>query len=339
MLTLMTGNILESGADCLVNTVNCEGFMGKGLAYQFKTKFPEANKSYVKACRENHLAPGKMHCYKDNGKLIVNFPTKDKWRKKSKIEYIDNGMKALIQLIKQENIESIAIPPLGSGNGGLSWEEVKKIIYNYAIPISNDMDVYIYEPSLSYKAEIKKAPKLTLSHMILMNIKQELQKFSKFRLQKTAFFINLFSGQNYFKFKAHHYGPYSHSIEILSRDIKEFQEYHKFTTEKSLTLVHQTLTSAKIEKDLLAFSTPTSKATKLINSHSSDKEIELYSTISYIVLNHLDINRDIIVKKIHEWSDTKKDKFSKEDINKGIQELLNIGIIQQDVLGNYKLSV
>ncbi len=334
----MTGNILESEAECLVNTVNCEGFMGKGLAYQFKNKFPQTNDSYVLACRHHELHPGKLHYFLENKKLIINFPTKNKWREKSKISYIDDGMKALVDLIEERNIQSLAIPPLGSGNGGLNWTEVKDIIYSYMLPISKDVDVFIYEPSLLYKADVKKAPKLTMSHIILMMIKQELENFSKLRLQKTAFFINIFSNQNYFKFKAHHYGPYSHSIEILSRDIKEFQEYHKFNTEKALATAHQTLTSKKIEKDLSLFSTHINNASKLINSYSSNKQIELMSTICFIILNYADISSSEIIKRLHEWSDMKKNKFSKEEILNGLEELINVNIIEKDLLGNYTIS-
>ena len=86
MIKFVIGNIFESGADCLINTVNCEGFMGKGIAYQFKMRFPENNKSYVKACRTGTLTVGKVHSYIEEGITIVNFPTKNKWRENSKIE-------------------------------------------------------------------------------------------------------------------------------------------------------------------------------------------------------------------------------------------------------------
>ncbi len=339
MLTLMTGNILDSDAECLVNTVNCEGFMGKGLAYQFKNMFPETNKAYVTACKYNKLHPGELHYYDENGKLIINFPTKDKWREKSKHIYIDEGMKALVKLIKEKNIKSIAIPPLGSGNGGLNWEEVKKTILEYTLPMSTSKDIYIYEPSLCYKSEIKKAPKLTMSHLILMIIKQDLISFSKFRLQKTAFFINIFSNQAYFKFLPHHYGPYSHSIEILSRNIKEFQQYHKFTTAEAIQYTEQTLMSTKLKKELLNFSSSIEKAITLINSYSSNEDIELLSTISFIILNNPNIIGKDIVAQIHLWSDLKKNKFSEQEIFTKIDILLALGILQKNILGEYCIKI
>lgn len=92
MLFYTTGDLLQSNADALVNTVNCEGYMGKGIAYQFKLRFPENNVDYIKACKNGQLKPGKLHYFRECGKIIINFPTKNKWREKSKIEYIETGL-------------------------------------------------------------------------------------------------------------------------------------------------------------------------------------------------------------------------------------------------------
>jgi len=339
MITLLTGNILKSEAEALVNTVNCEGFMGKGLAYQFKKAFPKTNKSYIQTCNKGELFIGKMHYFKENDKFIINFPTKDRWRKKSEIIYIDKGMKSLVELIKKNNIKSIAIPPLGSGNGGLKWGDVKNIIWDYIYPISKNIEVFLYEPSLHYQVQNKKAPKLTLSHFLLMNIKMRLNKFSKFRLQKTAFFINLFSKQNYFKFEPHLYGPYSYSIDIISRDIKEFQEFYKFTTPEALRYAHNTLISKKIEQELKKFSFPLERATNLINLYSLNQDIELYSTICYILMNKGKIDNQKIIYFIHDWSDLKKEKFESKKIIVALNKLMQMNIIQKDILGEFSIAV
>jgi O-acetyl-ADP-ribose deacetylase (regulator of RNase III) len=96
VIVYTTGNLLNSSADALVNTVNCEGYMGKGIAYQFKLQYPETNIDYVKACKRGTLRIGKLHYFTEKGKLIINFPTKDKWRANSKIEYIANGLDELL---------------------------------------------------------------------------------------------------------------------------------------------------------------------------------------------------------------------------------------------------
>ncbi len=152
MFHYVTGDLLKSEAQCLVNTVNCEGYMGKGIAYQFKLAYPSNNASYVKACKNGKLKVGTIHSFTENNKVIVNFPTKDKWRANSKIEYIDLGLDKLNKFIVDKKISSIAIPPLGSGNGGLMWHDVKPLIESKLDAISDDIDIYIYEPSKGYVA-------------------------------------------------------------------------------------------------------------------------------------------------------------------------------------------
>ena len=107
MVEYTKGNMFESDADCLVNTVNCEGYMGKGIAYQFKIRFPENNKSYIKACKSGKLTVGKMHYFIEDGVTIVNFPTKNKWRENSKMEYIEEGMDSFVELIPALNVKKI----------------------------------------------------------------------------------------------------------------------------------------------------------------------------------------------------------------------------------------
>ena len=104
MIRSEIGNILDSSAQCLVNTVNCEGFMGKGIAYQFKERFPENNKEYMKACKSGELTIGKILFFEEDGKIIANFPTKNKWREKSQYSYIDSGLTALEKGIAERNI-------------------------------------------------------------------------------------------------------------------------------------------------------------------------------------------------------------------------------------------
>lgn len=146
MVSYLKGDLFEYGADCLVNAVNCEGVMGKGLALQFKTRFPENFKSYVKACKSGELKIGKIHFFTENGITVVNLPTKDKWRQASKIEYIEEGMQCLVRLLPELGVKKIAIPSLGCGNGGLLWEGVKKVIEGKISGLEEKYDFLIFEP-------------------------------------------------------------------------------------------------------------------------------------------------------------------------------------------------
>lgn len=136
MIIETTGDLLKADADALVNAVNTVGVMGKGIALQFRETYPECFKSYKIACQTGELTAGKMHVFATgnvtNPRYIINFPTKRHWRDKSRLEDIKSGLKALTQTIKDHKINSIAIPPLGCGNGGLDWQEVRILVEAFA---------------------------------------------------------------------------------------------------------------------------------------------------------------------------------------------------------------
>ena len=125
MIEYKTGDILAEQAEALVNTVNCVGVMGRGIALQFKRAFPENFKAYAARCKRNEMQPGRVFVFETGGMLppryIINFPTKRHWRGKSRIEDVESGLISLVQEIRSLGIRSIAIPPLGSGLGGLNW--------------------------------------------------------------------------------------------------------------------------------------------------------------------------------------------------------------------------
>lgn len=128
MIEYKTGDIFAENAEAIVNNVNCVGVMGRGIALQFKSRFPENFRAYANACKRNEVQPGRMFVFKTgeptNPRYIVNFPTKRHWQDKSRIEDIESGLKSLVEEIIDRNISSIAIPPLGAGLGGLNWDDV-----------------------------------------------------------------------------------------------------------------------------------------------------------------------------------------------------------------------
>jgi len=129
MIEFKTGDILKADAEALVNTVNCVGIMGRGIALQFKNAFPDNFKAYAAACAREEVRPGRMFVFETdygaNPKCIINFPTKRHWRGKSRMEDIETGLSALVEEIRKRGIRSVAIPPLGSGLGGLDWRDVR----------------------------------------------------------------------------------------------------------------------------------------------------------------------------------------------------------------------
>lgn len=150
MIKETAGDLLQAETEAIVNAVNCVGVMGKGLALQFRRKFSEDYfKDYKRACRNGDLRIGKVHVYsldtKNNPRFIVNFPTKDHWREKSRIEYIESGLESLVTTIGEYDIKSIAMPPLGCGLGGLDWRDVKPLIEAAFVKVP-DVRLMLYSP-------------------------------------------------------------------------------------------------------------------------------------------------------------------------------------------------
>ena len=144
------GDLLKDDAEAIVNTVNCAGVMGKGIALQFKNKWPSNFRAYEVACKAKAVRPGRMFVHGCGGLVkphyIINFPTKDHWRGKSDIGFIRDGLVDLVAQICHLRIRSIAIPPLGCGNGGLDWADVRPLMEAAFAPL-NDVEIRLFEPS------------------------------------------------------------------------------------------------------------------------------------------------------------------------------------------------
>ena len=145
MITYKTGDILGEAAEALVNTVNCVGVMGRGLALQFKRNFPENFAAYARACREGRVQPGLLFLHREHGRWVINFPTKRHWKNPSRMEDIELGLRALTSELAYHRIESVAVPALGAGLGGLPWSRVRPVIERELSGLTG-VDVTVYEP-------------------------------------------------------------------------------------------------------------------------------------------------------------------------------------------------
>jgi len=149
VITIASGNLLHADVEALVNAVNCVGVMGKGLALQFKNRFPANFEAYAKACKAGEVRIGAMFVFAtglhQNPRFLVNFPTKQHWRNSSRIEDIEAGLQSLVGEIRERCIRSIAVPALGCGLGGLEWREVRPRI-EAAFASLPEVDVRLYVP-------------------------------------------------------------------------------------------------------------------------------------------------------------------------------------------------
>lgn len=147
MITYCRGNLLFSHAQTLVNTVNCQGVMGKGIALQFKLQYPEMFRAYKEACHAGQIRVGHLWLWQAPTHLIVNFPTKQQWRYPSQLPWIEDGLKAFVALYQAAGVTSVAFPPLGCGNGGLDFAtRVQPLMEQYLSPLP--IPIEIYPPSV-----------------------------------------------------------------------------------------------------------------------------------------------------------------------------------------------
>jgi O-acetyl-ADP-ribose deacetylase (regulator of RNase III) len=223
MIEMTRGNIIEADAEVLVNTVNCEGFMGKGIALQFKKAFPENFKAYARACRAGEVKPGRMFVFPTgsmmNPKYIINFPTKRKWREKSRMEDIESGLTALVDELRRLKISSVAVPPLGCGLGGLNWREVRPRI-EQALAALPDVRVMLFEPGGKPDPTAMpirtKRPKLTPARALFIRLIRQYTemayRLTLLEIQKLAYFLQESGQPLRLTYIGHVYGPYAHNL-------------------------------------------------------------------------------------------------------------------------------
>ena len=223
MIELTRGNLLEAEAEVLVNTVNCVGAMGKGIALQFKQAFPANFRAYQAACRAGDVALGKMFIHANGGlvnpRYIINFPTKRHWRGQSRLEDIKSGLKALITEVQRLDIRSIAVPPLGCGLGGLDWRVVRPMI-EQAFAALPDVRVLLFEPAGTPDAKTMlictERPKMTPARALFIKLMDAYAALDYRRtlleVQKLAYFLQEAGEPLRLKYEAGHYGPYAANL-------------------------------------------------------------------------------------------------------------------------------
>jgi len=235
MLEITRGDILKADTEALVNTVNCVGVMGRGIALQFRKAFPENFKTYKSACDKEKFRPGMMLVYDlnrfENPRYVVNFPTKRHWKGKSKIEDIESGLEALVKEVAKLNIRSIAIPPLGCGLGGLSWNQVKPIIQR-AFDALPDVHVFLYEPAGAPAAEDmvkeKKAPSMTKGRAALLGLMRRylgalMDPFvSLLEMHKLMYFMQEAGEDLRLNYTKAVYGPYAKNLRHILNAIEGY---------------------------------------------------------------------------------------------------------------------
>jgi O-acetyl-ADP-ribose deacetylase (regulator of RNase III) len=325
MINYITGNILESKAEALINTVNTVGVMGKGIALQFKKAYPNNFKAYAEACKRNEIITGKLFVTQDSNlnsgeKYIINFPTKKDWRKPSEYSYIEDGLNDLILVLSEKRIKSIAIPPLGAGIGGLEWVKVKRLIENKLKHL--DIEIQVYEPTHQIKEQlIKERVKLTDARALLLYVLYDLVRngeyVSEFSSEKICYFLQRFGAQKYFRldYSPNFYGPYSGKVRFILNILNGsyligYSDMNKKPFEP-LTLVADGFDVVKnyVESNPELYNIA-KKTIVFLTGFYSDFALELLSSIDFLTNKHKTYDKDTIFKQLESWNDRKRSMFS-----------------------------
>ncbi|MGY5732404.1 type II toxin-antitoxin system antitoxin DNA ADP-ribosyl glycohydrolase DarG [Vibrio chemaguriensis] len=331
MIKFTSGNILKDSSEAIVNTVNCVGVMGKGLALQFKKAFPDNFKLYKSACDRKEIKIGKVFITESgdmfNKKFIVNFPTKDHWRGKSKYEYIESGLDDLVTKIREYGIKSIAIPPLGAGLGGLDWTKVKSMIIDKLSPLV-DVEVFIYEPNSAPESKEMivntKTPNMTRGRALLLKVlgiySEKGYECTKIEIQKLAYFLQESGVDLKLNYQAHNFGPYAENLNhVLTHIDGHFiSGFGDRVSKSSIEIINDSLEKAdEFLSTEPEYQDSIDRVKKLISGYETPLSIEVLATVHWVIKHEgrSPSDFDSIKEFISQWNDHKasiKEKYLKK---------------------------
>lgn len=342
MINFTHGNLLKAPAEALVNTVNTHGVMGKGIALQFKNAYPDMYQAYEEACRAGTVTLGRMHVYDlgglaDGPRWIINFPTKGHWRSRSQLNHIKEGLADLVVTVERLGIRSLAVPPLGCGNGGLSWAEVRPMI-EAAFADVHGVDVMVYPPDgappAADMAPASQKPKMTpgratlvlLMHRYLQGL---LDPFvSLLEVHKLMYFMQEAGQDLKLKYTKDKFGPYAAN---LAQVLKRVEGHYVVgfgdggsDPRKTLELLPEGVDSAF---DALARDDETNRrldrVAKLIQGFEDPYGMELLSTMLWVMVENPEarLNVDVAIADVQNWSARKRDALKPEHLAKAWEQL------------------
>jgi O-acetyl-ADP-ribose deacetylase (regulator of RNase III) len=331
MVEYKTGDILAEQTEALVNTVNCVGIMGRGIALEFKKAWPENFKAYAAACQRHEVQPGRMFVF-ETGQLtppryIINFPTKRHWRGASRMEDIEAGLDALVREVRTRGIRSIAVPPLGAGLGGLDWAAVRPRIER-AICDLPEVEVVIFEPrgaaAPDSNRRAKKVPAMTPGRAALVGLMERylaglLDPFvSLLEVHKLMYFMQEAGEPLRLRLAKGPYGPYAENLRHVLNEINGYYISGYGSggdrPDKTLELVPGAVEDARAT---LAESPETlgrfERVAKLVEGFESPFGLELLATVHWVVKYQGAASEEDVVARTYEWGERKR-QFSQQQI-------------------------
>ncbi|WP_301851124.1 type II toxin-antitoxin system antitoxin DNA ADP-ribosyl glycohydrolase DarG [Rhodococcus pyridinivorans] len=347
MLTTVTGNLLQADVDALVNTVNTVGVMGKGIALQFRKAYPDMFTAYVKACKTGEVRLGQMHVWETgalNGpRFVINFPTKGHWRAASTLRDIEAGLSDLVHVITEREITSIALPPLGCGNGGLDWADVEPRIRSAFAEIPY-VDARLYAPGSTPTAaampNATSKPPMSVGRAALVTL---LERYSRLALgatplevQKLVYFLQVLGEPLRLNYAKNRYGPYADNL----RHVLHAVEGHYLTGfgDGSARVLEadpiRTLPGAADAAEGVLADHPETVARidqvmGIIDGFESMYGMELLATVHWVSAENPDAAEDWqqAVHLVHQWTPRKKRMFTEDHIRVAWSALHERGLL------------
>jgi O-acetyl-ADP-ribose deacetylase (regulator of RNase III) len=324
MIEFQTGDILTADAEALVNTVNCVGIMGRGVALRFREAFPENFKAYALACQRGEIQPGRMFVFK-TGKLtapryIINFPTKRHWRGKARIEDIEKGLEALVAEIRQRGIRSLALPPLGSGLGGLDWAVVRPRIERALLALP-DVRIVVFEPQPASSAESKarrgKVPEMTPGRAALIGLMDRYRAglldpfITLLEVHKLMYFMQEAGETLRLRFVPAPYGPYAENLRHVLKSIEGYyvSGYGQGGDKpgKALELVPGATADAEATlRRRPATREHFERVAQLVEGFESPFGLELLSTVHWVATRTRPATEQELIQRFYAWADRKR---------------------------------
>lgn len=335
MIQYVTGNLLQANVEALINTVNCVGIMGKGIALQFKQAFPANFEAYAKACQQQQVQVGSMFVFDTgsmlNPRFIINFPTKKHWRGRSELHFIEQGLIDLKKIIQEYQIQSIAIPPLGCGNGGLNWEIVKPLIESTLSDLTA-VDIYVYTPTgtpASDQMPINtRKPNMTRARALLIKLieryAEQGYRLSLLEIQKLAYFLQEAGEPLKLNFQPHHYGPYAENLHHVLQHIEGhfIRGYGDRNSKPEIYLLPEAVQAAEaFLQDDQAAQMRLNQVAQLIEGFETPYGMELLATVHWISKTQATHSLSDIQRVIHHWNTRKATLMSPKHIQKALTQL------------------
>lgn len=339
---LKSGDLLKEKSDAIVNTVNCVGVMGKGIALQFKQRWPKNFREYQVASKRKEVKPGKMFIYDlgewERPRYIINFPTKVHWRESSKLDYVEVGLRDLVKQVERLGIKSISLPPLGCGNGGLNWDDVKRLFFA-AFRDQPGVSVNLFEPKGAppprEMVNQTSKPQMTAARAAIIkiiSIYREMEYgLTKIEVQKLAYFLEKAGQPLDLEFVKHSYGPYSDKLRhvLKALDGHYIAGVGDFAGESDIAVLPGAVAEAEEfirksgDEDLASH---VERVRSLIKGFETPYGMELLATVHWVATQEPKVhNVDDAITAVQGWNARKRAVLREEHIRLAWDRLKNEG--------------